>query len=85
MSASGGGGRGGVTGLGERNVLLRSIEVDIDLLHGRTPRQSYEPTDAYGCRVSDWDFGLPHSKCSCDACAAWRSKNWQRLNPEWKP
>lgn len=35
--------------------------------------------------------GLPrHVKCSCDECAGWRSKNWQRIefldwNPKEKP
>lgn len=31
--------------------------------------------------------GLPrHVKCSCDECAIWRSKNWQRIESlDWNP
>lgn len=35
--------------------------------------------DIYGRGLEAWDYGLPHSKCSCAACASWRAANWHRL------
>lgn len=47
---------------------------------GEAPRLAAS-ADRQGRQPTDPLFSLPHSKCSCLACAKWRLENASRLTP----